>query len=224
MRFTNKFLTVLAITTILNIGDLCSTYYVTPDLKNEGNYWVVKYSLGWPGLIFVLITYQVLNLLFFYYHSDVFKKRDYTKRKNNSIAEVFKIYLFNSSKPKLNIYNLNELGKAISNYLGIHLMLNHIIIKLHAIIDNTLAGFFDHLPKVKFIGIKDGITNFEINCQDPYWKSDFGKFLLNYVTLKKEMLDLFLEITLIEASAILLVIFLIKTYYTAILTPKIEGN
>ena len=115
MIVTKKFKVVFMLATFLNILDIYSTYYVTPDLTNEGNFWVKKLSLGWTGLIITLLVYQLIYLAIFFFHSDIFKKRNYAIRKNNSPFEVLKIYLFNKDKVKWNIGSIIDSVKSIIN-------------------------------------------------------------------------------------------------------------
>ena len=73
-----SFVITIVIMTLLNALDMASTYYSTPDLYQEGNYYVVKYHLGWAGLIFVVIVWQIIYTSFLiYYH---FYRKNYFKR------------------------------------------------------------------------------------------------------------------------------------------------
>ena len=216
MRVSIKFKIVFLIVTLLNVLDVFSTYYVTPDLSYEGNYWVRKYSLGWNGLLLVLIIYQILNLAIFFYHSDKFKARNYQIRVSNSIFDVFKVYLFNSSNPKLNYESILILTQSVVNYLGLHFICLYIVGKIIAITDNLLVGTF--LRRVTILNKKGGITNVQIDILDPFWETNSGRFLKWFSSLQYSVKMDFINNVLIIFGFLVLIIFIKKTFRHAIST------
>ena len=53
---------------LVSIVDLISTYFVTPDLSNEGNTIKIKFNLNWLGFI-AWILYSTLFWLSYYFFS-----------------------------------------------------------------------------------------------------------------------------------------------------------
>lgn len=216
MKLSRAFYKGLFFTTFINIADICSTYYVTPDLSNEGNYWVQKYSLGWTGFLFVMIVYQIIYMVPYYYHTEIFKKPKYAYRKSNNLIEVIRIYFI--SDPRIDNFFKKSLNclKGVFNYAGYHCILFYIASKLLFTINNVLMGML--LKNATLLSITNGVKNLHIDGKTPFWSSNIGKLLIWYSQFDLETKNLFQYKLSLSFEVCIFLYFVLHTYKMAVST------
>ena len=114
---------------VLNITDIFTTFWNDPTLKSEVNPIFLKYDLNAYGLLIILIGFQLLNSLLFYYHAWVFKGY-YFKSDSKNVVGFFKIISWKGQEP--NQYLLDKLKnilRSILNIYGFYCFLSYIISK-----------------------------------------------------------------------------------------------
>lgn len=111
------------------ILDSVTTYLATPDLKYEGNWIVVKFNLGWRGiiikdiLIFTLVTSSLIVSM-------------------NILIGYSKSNLFNSYKDLIKSTVLNV--KLLFSLIVLGIFYSHLINLFHIVINNYLGYFYLH--------------------------------------------------------------------------------
>jgi hypothetical protein len=125
---------------LVNAGDMISTYFFTPTLEYEANYWVKYFKLGWTGLILVCLFYLVVYAIFVYYYTDVFKQPSYQYRKGNSFLNIVEVYFFHDIRNKSFLIRLKNSFKSLCNYAGYYLFWYYSVGKILAIIPNFALG------------------------------------------------------------------------------------
>ncbi len=133
----------------LSVLDMLSTYYVTPDLKNEGNPIAMKYNLSWLGFLGFIIFTNIFWIGLHLFHCYGFKYL-FTEKIRKTPQNYLFIYLFNqfseiSYKKIINSLVLlaESLAYAISNFWGYFWIRVLCYTKLYAIADNIIWGFFE---------------------------------------------------------------------------------
>ncbi len=142
MKPTNNNTYVLpAILIISIVTDLASTYYSTPDLKNEANWFVVNFHLKWSGLFLVVFLSWCLDISLYYYHCTQFKYfparkklltfRDYCNFHLNYCTDSFPV----------NKSYLVDILRVFANGLGFFSIRLSIFLKFFFTFGNILNGW-----------------------------------------------------------------------------------
>ncbi len=128
---------------------MLSTYYVTPDLKNEGNPVVIKYNLSWLGFLGFISFANIFWIGLYFFHYYGFRYLFVGKIKP-SVQNYLFSYLFNqfpetSYKTLINnpLLLVESLVYAVSNFWGYFWIRVLCYTKLYAIVDNFIWGFFE---------------------------------------------------------------------------------
>lgn len=78
---------------LTRMGDIVTTYLVTPDLRNESNIAVKIFGLGWTGALLVQTLVVALVIRLNHYH--IFKaRRDYPAEAGYSFLDFSMLYYF----------------------------------------------------------------------------------------------------------------------------------
>lgn len=214
MRISFSFFTWALVALIMNVRDMLSTYFVTPDLADEGNYWVQNHSFGWVGLTGVLVFYQMLYLAALYFHTNVFKTPQFNKRRNNSFIEVLRIYFVSDPEIKDRSKIFGNIIKGLFNYLGYYGIRFYIASKLLAVTDNLLVGLL--LRNSTVTGVSNGVKDISIDASMPFWSSTIGKVVLWYSQYSLASRIAFQNLVLLILGTFILLYFVFVNYRKAI--------
>ncbi|WP_132120329.1 hypothetical protein [Arundinibacter roseus] len=131
----------------LTVVDMISTYYVTPDLKHEGNPIVNRYNLGWISFLGFMLFTNIFWISLYLFHQFIFNYKNRTK--TNNLHEYVYLYFLNQNKSFIfkelkadGITVIESLIYACTNFLGYFWIRVLCYTKLYAIVDNFLVGFF----------------------------------------------------------------------------------
>lgn len=146
-KLNKEFIIMICLMFILNLVDIHSTYYFTPDLKYESNRVVQYLGLTWKNLVIVLFTSLVINSIFVFYSMQLFSypyNRNFFFR-NNISGVIF--FFTGGSDLKSEIFR--QCTKSILFLLGHFIFCKYIIDKLLAIFYNYIVGYFIIFSDVK---------------------------------------------------------------------------
>lgn len=203
--------------TMVNIFDMVSTYYVSPTLEYESNIWVKFFSLNFLGLILVAIFFQLLNTFPLWYYCFKFKSADYAIRRNNSINEVARIYLFNGGIFQTTRSLINRIISVITSFLGYYLPIEYIINKTIVSASNFTVGyFFRNVTINKKVGIDVDIT---YDKENQFWQTLYGKFMLFYMQCTPSQKLILQNVTTSAFVTLFCIFYFICEYKKAISTP-----
>jgi hypothetical protein len=195
--------------TLWNVLDILMTYFAMPDLYNEANYWVRKLDLGWPGLITVLVVWQVIFTLPSIYRCYWNIPVNYNEKITN-YYQLINYYAFRSKKLVIlpNKTQFVLFGKSITNFLGYYCPRYYCTSKVLVTIDNFLRGLIyrDAIHVVK----KDGWTTLTLDTNSFYYKTKIGNMILWYTDLNYSQVLFFQNTILLMLFFILSVLFFRK--------------
>ena len=206
------FIAFALLTTILNLSDIFSTYYVTPDLRFEGNPIVRKLNLGWNGFLLLMFAYLIWYILLFtvfIYSNWLVKQRIATQH------ELPKdIYVLAGIKKGFKLKDIFLIGMSIITYC---LSAQYIAIKATFTVDNFLAGLHSRHSRLvsvtpkKYENYYFNETLVEIDTNDAFWQTWIGKIVQAHSTLgyvqKHEAFETFFAIVAVSIALIWLVRF-----------------
>lgn len=178
---SKKFLLMFSIMFVLNLVDIHSTYFATPTLDSEQNFWIVKFGRSWAILLPVLFAYLFIQAALLLYHTDYFKTPLYQYRKSNGILDILKTYFFYDPREKNTKFRLLNSAKGILNYLGYWSFWSYVIIKSYVSIYNYYGGILRQHSKI--IGVTNSVETIDVNVNDPFFESFFGKMLMGIVKI-----------------------------------------
>ena len=124
--------------------DLVSTYYAAgPELKNEMNWWVVTFDLGWGGLLFVAFIHYTVTVLLFLYHKLFFRYETSTSTPCLGIAQTFRHYFTKNADGLLRCdYTWVKYLRGFLNGCGYVCIRINILLSFFFAITNFMNGFF----------------------------------------------------------------------------------
>jgi hypothetical protein len=142
MRFRLFLLPVIYLIAVLL--DLVSTYYgAGPELKNEMNWWVVTFNLGWGGLLLVNLVYFTGTILLFLYHKLCFRYETSTSTPRLGIAQTFRHYFTKNADGLLHYdYTWVKYLRGFLNGCGYVCIRINIFTHFFFAITNFMNGFF----------------------------------------------------------------------------------
>lgn len=156
------FVTGALIVIFLSFGDIITTYAITPDLKNEGNIFILEYGFGWWQLIIVNILLICFILIPFYYHALVFNYPLSNKNGTLKFINAISIYFLANHK---NV--ILSISMAMFNGLGVYFFWWYSIHKGLAIVHNSLCilnSSFSRVPFYKRMEVIEWISGVLLVC------------------------------------------------------------
>jgi hypothetical protein len=198
-----EFYGVVLAMTLLNLLDILTTYFAMPDLYNEANYWVRKFNLGWPGLITVLIVWQMIYTLpsmyrCFWYTPIVYEVQI------DSYWQLINYYSFKSKRLILlpNKKQFFFFMRHLANFLGYYCPRYYCTSKVLVSVDNFLQGlvYRDAIHVVK----ENGWTTLTLDSNSFFYKNKIGEMILWYTDLNYSQVLFF-------QNTVLLAVFLVTS-------------
>lgn len=190
-----------------NLLDIAMTYFAMPDLYHEANYWVREHQFGWPGLITVLLIWQIIYTIPLAYRCFWYKPVIYEMPINN-YWQLLNYYSFKQTKTIFfpNRIQLIHFIKSIGNFLGYYWPRYYCLSKTLVIIDN----FFQGLVYRNAIAIqrKDGWSTLTLDSKSFFYTHPIGKLILRYTDLNHSQILAFQNTVLLIAFVLVIIFFL----------------
>jgi hypothetical protein len=194
------------------VADMASTYWSTPDLKHEANWFVVHFGLKWPGLLLLVVGFGSLFILLHYYHTSKFGYRSRPHQMAN-INDYYQFHLRNANDSLFDNHGLFiQFLRVICNAIGFFAIRLEIVLKFFYAFGNTLNGF-----SMRYYSFTLVDTNAQTNIYDvvannsPFAKdSIIEKLIIHWVLNEYRIENSWLPVAMIPLVMILIYLFLKK--------------
>ncbi len=215
-------LIVLAILGLLL--DLLSTYYCSgATLKYEGNPFFLKYKFGWLGLIVLLSTFCMFDILLFIYHKWIYKNIDYSNEKPFRAIQVPMLYIFGIANYEIffkHIFYYKTSFKIFKtafysslNYFGFYNIRIYIITHIPLIINNFLLGIIYNNARID-IDNTNKLTTININ-KSWVWDTILGNVAIWYFSLGQERNQFIMSCIYYLSTLLIFILFVVREYKRA---------
>ncbi|TAE32008.1 MAG: hypothetical protein EAZ91_06020 [Cytophagales bacterium] len=193
------------------VADLTSTYYASPDLSRESNWFVVTFKLGWIGMILVTFTLTLLSIALYLYHRLIFKI-DEKKGAFETPAKFLRLYFFRDSHYNLNrFYNnpargLRSFIEGILNFVGYYSIRLAVLFKTFFVLTNTLNSVITRHYEVTF-----NTSGFIMIAKNSSWTKTWIESFFIWWVCNEQTID-FTYLPIIEVLLTLLCIPLVVQF------------
>ncbi len=192
--------------------DFSSTYYFTPDLKNEANLFVVKYDFGWTGLLIAVLSLDFITVGLYYYHALFFKYK--IVHIKPSTFKSYYDFCLNHNYDTLFYQKCrySHYLRFIANIGGFFWIRIVIVQKLFFAFGNTLNGLSIRYYKYVLISQNTNEQVYKVTpTKSPFAKDSFiEQIIINWVLNEATIEDVWFNTFIVCFIFILLAIFIKK--------------